>query len=64
MDVLSLTIRIPRIYIVYINKTTYYSIGQFILLPQYYTLYKKYRTQTLYTVYNSLNIKDRITALI
>ena len=58
VDVLSLTICMLRIYIVYINKTTYYSIGRFILLPQYYILYKKYRTQTLRAVYSSLNIKD------
>jgi len=64
MEVLSLTIYMPRIYIVYIKKITYYSIGRFILLLEYYTLYRKYRTQTLRIVYNSLNIKDRITTLI
>jgi hypothetical protein len=64
VDILSLTIHILRIYSVYANKTTYYSIGRFILSPQYYILYRKYRTQILRTVYSSLNIKDRITALI
>jgi hypothetical protein len=54
----------PCIYTVYANKTTYYSIGRFILSPQYYTLYKKYRAQTLRIVHSSLNIKDRITTLI
>jgi len=54
----------PHICTVYTNKTTYYSIGRFILSPQYYTLYKKYRAQTLHTVHNSLNIKDQITTLI
>jgi len=48
----------PRIYIAYTNKITYYSIGQFILLPKYYTLYRKYGTQTLRIVHSSLNIKD------
>jgi len=33
VDVLSLTIRMLRICIVYINETTYYSIGRFILSP-------------------------------
>jgi len=64
VKVLSLTTRMPRIYTVYTNKTTYYGIGQFILSPQYYTLYKKYGAQTLRAVHSSLNIKDRITALI
>jgi len=44
VDVLSLTIRIFCIYIVYANKTTYYVIGRFILSPQYYILYRKYKT--------------------
>jgi len=64
VEVLSLTTYMPRIYTVYANKTTYYGIGRFILSPQYYTLCKKYRAQTLRTVHNSLNIKDRITTLI
>ena len=64
MEVLSLTIYMPRIYIAYINKTTYNGIGRFILLPQYYTLYKKCRIETLRIVYSSLNIEDRITTLI
>jgi len=64
VEVLSLTTRIPHICTVYANKTTYYSIGRFILSPQYYTLCKKYRAQTLCAVYSSFNIKDRITALI
>jgi len=50
--------------IVYTNEITYYSIGRFILLLEYYTLYRKYRTQILRIVYSSLNIKDRITTLI
>ena len=44
VEVLSLTIRMPGIYIAYINKTTNFYIGQFILSPQYYILYGKYRT--------------------
>jgi len=64
VEVLSLTIYIPHICTVYANKTTYYGIGRFILSPQYYTLCKKYRAQTLRAVYSSLNIKDRITTLI
>jgi len=50
--------------IVYANEITYYGIGRFILLLEYYTLYRKYGTQTLRAVYSSLNIKDQITALI
>jgi len=64
VEVLSLTTRMPRICTVYANKTTYYSIGRFILSPQYYTLCKKYRAQTLCAVHSSFNIEDRITALI
>jgi len=64
VEVLSLTTYILRICIVYTNKSTYYSIGRFILSPQYYSLYRKYRTQTLHAVHSSLNIKNRITALI
>ena len=64
VEVLSLTIYMPYICTAYANKATYYYIGRFILLLQYNILYKKYRAQTLYTVYSSLNIKDQITALI
>jgi hypothetical protein len=63
-DVLSLTTRMHSICIVYANKTTDHSIGRFILSPQYYILCRKYRTQTLRAVHSSLNIEDRITALI
>ena len=58
VDVLSLTTRMLYIYIVYANKTTYHSIGRFILSPQYYILCKKYGTQILRAVYSSFNIKD------
>ena len=64
VEVLSLTTCMPHICIVYANKATYYYIGQFILLPQYKILCKKYGAQTLCTVYSSFNIEDRITALI
>ena len=64
VDVLSLTTHMPHICITYAKETTYYYIGQFILSPQYYGLYRKYGTQTLRAVHSSLNIKNRITALI
>jgi len=64
VEVLSLTTRMPRICIAYANEITYYSIGRFILSPEYYTLYRKYGAQTLRAVHSSLNIEDRITALI
>jgi hypothetical protein len=63
-EVLSLTTRMPRICTVYANETTYHYIGRFILSPQYYILCRKYGAQTLRAVHSSLNIEDRITALI
>lgn len=64
VEVLNLTTRMPRICIAYANKATHYCIGRFILSPQYNILCKKYGAQTLRTVHGSLNIEDRITALI
>ena len=58
VEVLSLTIYMSYICKAYVNKATYYYIGQFILLPQYNILCKKYRVQILRTVHSSLNIKD------
>jgi len=54
----------PQICIAYASETTYRSLGQFILSPQYNILCRKYGAQTLRTVHSSLNIKDQITALI
>jgi hypothetical protein len=64
VEVLNLTTRMPHICIAYANEATYYYIGRFILSPQYKILCKKYGAQTLRTVHSSLNIEDRITALI
>ncbi len=45
-------------------KNTNNYIGRFILSPHYYALSKKYGGQTLRAVHGSLNIEDRITAII